>query len=186
MSVKPQTILCTDVFSTTVAAIEAAAAEQEIASIIFTGSTADPRAYVEAAKPLVTAAQSLNIAALVVGETPMVGHIGADGLHVDAHGKPEDYLKGICATLKPKHIVGVGDIRTRDDAFMAAECDVDYVLFGNPASPTAKGNEIEKLLDFTAWWAEIMELPCICMCPASEHEAAILNAGPEFIGYILK
>ncbi len=189
VSVNPRTILCLDVFAAPLevwaAKLQEAVKTQDIASVILTGDLKDPKAYTSAAKPLVAMVQAMNIAALVVGDTQFVGHTGADGLHVEFHGKAEEELEAIVDALKPDYIVGVGDIRARHDVISAAEYDIDYVLFGNPFGTQAKGNELAKIQEFTSWWAEIMELPCVAIAIDESSANVLQELNPEFIGRFL-
>ncbi len=181
----PRSIIILDVFlKDALNRLHAAAQSRDVASVIFTGKQIDARAYIDAATPLVAAAQTLNIAALVTGSPATVQYTSADGLHVNVHGHDESELKAFAGNLKPKFIVGGGDIRNRDDAFAAAEHGLDYILFGNVNAPTGPGNAIAPLAELAKWWVEIAEIPCACLVPTPQDEAAILATKAEFLAYI--
>ena len=110
---------------------------------------------------------------LVEGEPGLVRLLGADGLHVPGGVSA---VKAAVSALKPDLIVGVGDIRSRDDAMDKGELGVDYILFG-PLSGSISAPERE----MAQWWAETMEIPSVLSDP--EASPANYDAGDcEFIG----
>ena len=154
-------------------ALEAALAAQEVAALLLPRGNLSENAYKTLAKAVVPLAQSKGTAVLVEGEPGLVRLLGADGLHVPGG---TDAVKAAVSALKPDLIVGVGDIRSRDDAMDKGELGVDYILFG-PLSGTISEPERE----MARWWAETMEVPSVLSDPHSTT-AAYDAEGCEFIG----
>ena len=107
------------------------------------------RAAVERLRPL---AQKRDIAFLIEDSVELARAVGADGVHLGmavAYGEAR-------RRLGPDAIVGVA-CGTRDEAIDVAEHGADYVTFGDfdDPSPTPAA------LDLTAWWGEIMTVPCV-------------------------
>ena len=117
-------------------------------------------------------------AALLTDNDPrLAARAGADGAHI--HGAGEALAEAI-KSLKPERIVGVGLLRSRDDAMSAGEAGVDYVMFGEPRAdgftPPA-----DQTLDRVAWWAEIFEPPCVGFAARLGDIALLAAAGADFI-----
>ena len=122
---------------------------------------------------LVGSIQARQVAALVVNDVELALALEADGVHVDEAGDLSDALR----RLKPSRIVGVGALNTRDDAMLAGERDIDYLMFGD-------GESLESFaerLDRVAWWAEIFRVPCVAHAQALDEIEALAAAGAEFV-----
>jgi thiamine-phosphate pyrophosphorylase len=143
-----------------------------VALLLPRGQRAD-NAYKDFVKAVAPKAQAAGAAVLIEGEPGLVRTLGADGLHVTGGVSA---VRSAVEALKPDYIVGVGDVRSRDDAMGKAEVGVDYILFG-PLSGTIPAAQRE----LAAWWAETMEIPSILSDPAATA-ADIDAAGCEFIG----
>lgn len=154
-------------------ALEAALAAQEVAALLLPRGNLSENAYKALAKTIVPLAQGKGTAVLVEGEPGIVRLLGADGLHVSGGIMA---VKEAVSALKPDLIVGVGDIRSRDDAMDKGELGIDYILFG-PLSGTISEPERE----MARWWAETMEVPSVLSDPHSTA-AAYDAEGCEFIG----
>ena len=150
----------------------------DVASVVIATGAGDPAALQRAAEKFVPIVQARGAAALILNDTRIAGRAGADGVHVD--GGPADLADAIAA-LRPRKIVGAGDIRSRHDAMVAGEADPDYVFFGRLDGDT--GPEIfDKALDLAAWWSSMFIIPAIVMGGrdvASVRAAA--DAGIEFV-----
>jgi thiamine-phosphate pyrophosphorylase len=116
-------------------------------------------------------------ALLTDNDARLAARVGADGAHV--HG-PAEALDEALKSLKPERIVGAGLLRSRDDAMIAGEKGVDYVMFGEPRrdgfTPPA-----EQTLERVAWWAEIFEPPCVGFAAQLGDIAPLAAAGADFI-----
>jgi thiamine-phosphate pyrophosphorylase len=126
---------------------------------------------------LIEIAARAETALLTDGDARLAARVGADGAHI--HGAGEALDEAI-KSLKPERIVGAGLIRSRDDAMIAGEKGVDYVMFGEPRrdgfTPPA-----EQTLDRVSWWAEIFEPPCVGYAVSHGDIAPLAAAGADFI-----
>ena len=83
--------------------------------------------------------------------------------------------------LKSDRALGVGAIRTRDEAMMLGEVGVDYLMFGEPR-PDGFLPPLEKVIERASWWAEIFETPCVAFAPSLEAVEPLAATQAEFIG----
>ncbi|WP_439601184.1 thiamine phosphate synthase [Devosia sp.] len=156
-----------------VAALNVTLDRDEVAALLLPRGKLAENAYKELAKRIVPLAQAKGAAVLIEGEPGLVRLVGADGLHVPGGIKA---VEEAIAALKPRMIVGAGDIHSRDDAMLKGEAGVDYILFG-PLSGSISAPERE----MAQWWAETMEIPSVLSDP--EAGPASYDAGDcEFIG----
>ena len=150
----------------------------DVASLILPAHGLGEAAFQDAAEALVPVAQQAGAAAVVAGDLRIAGRVGADGVHLEA-AKAE--IADAIARLQPKMLVGAGGIKTRDDALELGELRPDYVFFGrfgydNKPEPHARN------LGLAAWWASMVEIPCVLLggaSLASVEEAAA--TGAEFV-----
>lgn len=150
----------------------------DVASVILPQYGLDDSAFQKLAESLVPVIQAGGAAAMIAGDTRVAARVKADGVHVD--GKPE-VLADAIDRLQDKMMVGAGGAKTRDDALDLGEQRPDYVFFGrfgydNTPAPHHRN------LTLGAWWAEMIEVPCIVMGGsdiASVGEVA--RTGVEFV-----
>src|SRR4029079_4310158 len=158
--------------------LEDALAGGDVASLIITADPGDPARLQLIAETLVPIAQAHDVAALIHNDTRVAGRAKADGVHIDSGA--ED-LKEAIRTLRPRFIVGAGDLRSRHDALISGDAEPDYVFFGRLDGDT--GDAIfPKALDLAAWWSELVTIPAVVMggrSIASVVEAR--DAGIEFV-----
>src|SRR5262249_48027230 len=156
-------------------AFSAAVAAADIACLLLRPSPglADD-AIRSAAERLRAPTQERDIALLIEDRVDLAHAVGADGVHLSmAVGYDEARRR-----LGPDMIVGVA-CGTRDDAITVADGGADYVAFGDFGDPSPA----EAAIDLTAWWAEIMTVPCVGAGCASARDATRLQAaGADFIG----
>lgn len=107
-----------------------------------------------------------------------VSRCGADGVHVAGPAG----LKVALADLKPDRIVGVGGLKSRDDAMTAGELGVDYVMFGEPR-PDGTVPPLDLVVERCAWWAEVFNVPCIGHAPGPDAVPELARTGAEFLGF---
>jgi thiamine-phosphate pyrophosphorylase len=135
------------------------------------------RKLIEACLPLCEKAG----AALLVRDASLARATGCDGAHLDLRNlEVEKALATAAKTLKPKFILGAGGLRNRHAAMEAGECDVDYVMFGEPA-PDGFVPPVEQTLERTRWWAEIFNVPCVAYAAGIDDVVTLAKAGAEFI-----
>ena len=102
----------------------------------------------------------------------------ADGVHFSRGLSPE--LENTLKSLQPERIVGIGGLKTKDDAMTAGEAGVDYLMFGEPA-PDGFTPDIARTLERAAWWAEIFNVPCVAFAARLPDVAALSDAGVDFV-----
>ena len=112
----------------------------------------------------------------------MVARSGADGIHVTAS---RTQLRDALDAHKPERIVGVAGIRSKDDAMGAGDMavagqGVDYVMFGEPQAD-GRQPSLTAVVERTAWWAEIFEVPCVAVAPDISAIPLLADAGADFV-----
>ena len=130
------------------------------------------------AKPVVRAlspiVQRRDAALLVERDARFAARVEADGVHVPRVGAQ---LDDALESLRARKIVGVGGLQSRDDAMIAGESGVDYLMFGGPT----EGQDQDAILERVAWWAEIFNVPCVGYAVSPRHAAEVARAGAEFV-----
>lgn len=158
-------------------ALRAALSAGDIACVLFTPVAGDDNSAKKLIKEIAPVAQGAGAALLVSGWSAVVARAGADGVHLN------DGRKGLADALdsfKPERIVGAGGIRTRDEAMTVAESGVDYVMFGEPARD-GRLPPLEGVVERTAWWAELFEVPCVAFAPDLAAVPLLADAGADFV-----
>lgn len=146
----------------------------EVAALLLPRGNRAENAYKDFARTIIPIGQAGGAAVLLEGAPGLVRMLNADGLHIpDAD---VEATREAVAALRPKMIVGVGGVTTRDDAMTLGELEVDYILFG-PLS----GSTTPAARDMAGWWAETMEIPSVLSDPEASFDAYDA-AGCEFIG----
>jgi thiamine-phosphate pyrophosphorylase len=119
-------------------------------------------------------------AALIIdapADTRLVARAGADGAQLDFDAAK---LADVVSELKPDRIVGVANLRSRDDAMTAGEADVDYLIFGEPR-PDGWMPPLEQVLERCRWWAELFTVPCVGCAPTLADVPAVAETGVDFV-----
>jgi thiamine-phosphate pyrophosphorylase len=150
----------------------------DVASLIIAADPADPSALQKAAEAFVPIAQDAGAAAIIHGDTRIVGRTRADGVLIDSG--PGD-LAAAVAALHPKRMVGAGGVASRHEALAAGEAQPDFLFFGRLDGDSGDG-VFPKALDLAGWWSEVTVIPAIVMggrTLSSVREAAA--AGIEFV-----
>ncbi|MGJ4854414.1 thiamine phosphate synthase [Labrys sp. KB_33_2] len=158
-------------------ALRAALSAGDIACVLFTPVAGDDNGAKKLIKEIAPVVQGAGAALLVSGWSAVVARAGADGVHLN------DGRKGLTDALdsfKPERIVGAGGIRTRDEAMTVAESGVDYVMFGEPARD-GRLPPLEGVVERTAWWAELFEVPCVAFAPDLAAVPLFADAGADFV-----
>ncbi|MDQ0390865.1 thiamine phosphate synthase [Labrys monachus] len=157
--------------------LRAALGAGEVACVLFTPSASDDQSAKKLVKEIAPVVQAGGAALVVSGWNAIIARAGADGVHLI------DGSKGVAEALesfKPERIVGVGGIRTRHEAMTAAEAGVDYVMFGEPAKD-GRLPPLEAIVERTAWWAELFEIPCVAFAPDLAAVPLLADAGADFV-----
>ena len=114
-----------------------------------------------------------NVAILIEDRPDLARTAGADGVHLNMAVAYDEARR----RLGPDLIVGVA-CGTRDEAIDVAEHGADYVSFGDFDDPSPAA----AILDLTAWWSEIMTVPCVgAGCSSRADATRLAAAGADFI-----
>jgi thiamine-phosphate pyrophosphorylase len=155
------------------AGLEAALTAPGVAALLLPRGNRAENAYKDFVKAIAPHAQAAGVAVLIEGEPGLVRMLGADGLHVTGGAAA---VREAVDRLKPDLIVGVGGVRSRDDAMQQAELGVDYILFGPLSGPIPQPQR-----ELARWWAETMEIPSVLSDPEATPQDFAAE-GCEFIG----
>ncbi len=160
-----------------------ACATGAVAAILLRLAPADERTLTNQVKALAPAAQEHGVAVIVDSEAKadlatVAARGGADGAHVN--GAAPALVRELRDRLKSERALGVGGIRTKDDAMSFGEAGVDYLLFGEPR-PDGSLPSLESVVERAAWWAEIFETPCAAYAPSFEAIEPLAATNAEFV-----
>ena len=155
----------------------------DIAAVLLRLAPADERTQINRVKTLAPIAQDRGAAVLVAAEgeidlATVASRGGADGVHI---GPDPASARELRDRLRDDRIVGVGNLRLKDEAMTMGEAGVEYLLFGEPRADGSLP-PFEAVVERAAWWAEIFETPCVAFAPSLEHIAAASATGAEFVG----
>src|SRR5215207_7741898 len=160
-----------------------ACATGAVAAVLLRLAPADERTLTNQVKVLAPAAQDHGAAVIVTTEgkadlAAIAARGGADGVHVN--GADPAMVREMRDRLKSERALGVGAIRTKDDAMTSGEAGVDYLLFGEPR-PDGSLPSLESVLERASWWAEIFETPCAVYAPSLEAVEQLAATNAEFV-----
>jgi len=158
--------------------ITSALSAGDVASIIFSQDKLDETEFLTLVRPLVEAAQSCGVAAIVAGDSRVAGRVGADGIQL---GQDPDLLRDAVERFTPKQMVGVGNVRTRHNALVLGEIEPDYMMFGKTDGDT-HDEPHPKNLNLGEWWASMVEIPGIVMGGRQiESVIGVAQTGVDFV-----
>ena len=124
-------------------------------------------------------AQSREVAFLLNDRPDLAARTDCDGAHV---GQDDTPYREARAILGPQAIIGVSCHNSRHLAMEAAEAGADYVAFGGFFPTETKKVEIIAEIETLAWWAEMMEVPCVAIGGITVQNAPLLiEAGADFL-----
>lgn len=150
----------------------------DVASLILPQYGLDDASFQKLAEKLTPIAQAAGAAVIIGGESRIAARVGADGVHVE--GGPAA-LEDAIDRLQDKMAVGVGGVKTRDEALDLGELQPDYIFFGKFGFDN-KPEPHNRNLGLAAWWSEMIEVPCIVMAGSDiESVAACARTGAEFV-----
>lgn len=134
---------------------------------------------IEALRPV---AQSRGVAFLLNDRADLVRPTGCDGAHV---GQTDMAATAARALLGPDLTLGVTCHDSRDLAMQAGEAGGDYVAFGAFFPTTTKDAPTRADPSLLAWWAELMELPCVAIGGITAANCApLVQAGASFLAVV--
>ncbi len=148
----------------------------DVAAVLLRPGDADERSLINTVKAAAPGVQRAGAALLVDGRPDIVARAGADGAHLAG----PDALQEAVRTLKPNYIAGIGGLRSRHDAMVAAEAGADYVMFGEPDAAGHSPSR-DAVIERVAWWAEVFEIPCVGYATALDDIDALVAAGADFV-----
>ncbi len=159
-----------------------ACAAGDVAAVMARFAVADERSLINAVKAAAAPIQGNGAALIVAAEgdfdlASVAARGGADGVHIEADLA---VVRELRERLKSDRALGVGAIRTRDDAMMLGEVGVDYLMFGEPR-PDGFLPPLEKVIERASWWAEIFETPCVAFAPTIADVPKLAATGAEFV-----
>ncbi|NDC58425.1 MAG: thiamine phosphate synthase [Alphaproteobacteria bacterium] len=136
-------------------------------------------AVLRAAERLMPIAQAAGAAFLINDRPDLAARIGADGVHVGQTDAPYAEARRI---LGPDRIVGVTCHASRHLAMEAGEAGADYVAFGAFYPSTTKEPAHQADVELLAWWADLMEVPCVAIGGITADNAEpLVRAGADFL-----
>ena len=128
-------------------------------------------------------AQAQGVAVLVRDQIELVAKLGLDGVHLSASEHITADVARARAALGRDSIVGASAGLSRHLAMSLAELGADYV--GVDLDKDDSGAQ-SRLLEFVAWWGEIIEVPCVAFGVETPEFAQSLAAnGADFIAMTL-
>ena len=161
------------------AALSRALAGGDVATVFLAAAGRSATAFQDFAEEVVPLIQEAGAAAIVADDTRCAGRAKADGIHVSGGALEE--LRDAIARFSPKLIVGASGFRTRHGAMEAGEALPDYLFFGRLSGAPSPSAEPEDL-ELAAWWASIVELPCVVMGGGDiETFPEAAETGAEFV-----
>jgi thiamine-phosphate pyrophosphorylase len=150
----------------------------DIASLILPAGELDDATFQALAEAIAKPAQAAGVAVVVAGDSRIAGRVHADGIHVEV---PKRELADTIERLDGRMMVGAGGIKTRDDALELGEERPDYVFFGRFGYDTTPEPHPRNLA-LGAWWAQMIEIPCIVMGGSDIASVeAVAATGAEFV-----
>lgn len=162
--------------------LEAALEGGVVAAVLLRLAGAEERTLVNRVKALGPLARHTGAAVVVFAEgaadlPALAIRGGADGVHVSGETADLGDLRG---DLWEGLILGVGGLRSRDDAMTAAEAGADYLIFGEPDTDGTV-MPLDAVAERAAWWAEIFETPCAVFAPTLDALPRLAATGAEFV-----
>jgi len=159
-----------------------ACATGAVAAVLLRLAPADERGLTNLVKALAPAAQEHGAAVLVASEAKadlanVAARGGADGVHISGDAAR---LRELRDRLKSERTIGVGAIRTKDDAMSLGEAGADYLLFGEPR-PDGSLPSLDSVVERASWWAEIFETPCVAYAPSLDAVETMAATNAEFV-----
>lgn len=154
-----------------------------VAAVLLRLGAGDERGLTNLVKALGPSVQDHGTALIVSAEgaadlATIAARGSADGVHV-SEADPRQ-IRELRERLKSERAIGVGQIRTKDDAMTLGEAGVDYLLFGEPRADGSLPS-LDSVVERASWWAEIFETPCVAYAPAMDAVEPLAATGAEFI-----
>ncbi len=150
----------------------------DVASVIVPQYGLNDGEFQKHAEKLVPIIQKADAAALLAGDSRVVGRAKADGLHLTG---PASEISEAIDKYADKLIIGGGNAADRHHALEIGEERPDYIFFGK-LDGDIKPEAHPKNLALAEWWASMIEIPCIVMGGQDPASAlAVAETGAEFV-----
>ncbi|MTI16585.1 thiamine phosphate synthase [Rhodobacteraceae bacterium RKSG542] len=160
------------------AQLEDALSGGDVASLLISVPEVTEPELQKIAKSLVPLAHKHDVAVLIENNTQIAGRSGADGVHVTGS---DAVLEEVMDSFQGDKIIGHSGVKSRHEAMTVASMGVDYIMFGLlDLKPKAEASR--KTIDYSTWWAEVFETPCVALSGSSMQsveDCAATNA--EFV-----
>ncbi|MET3856095.1 thiamine phosphate synthase [Rhizobium sp. OAE497] len=150
----------------------------DVASVIVPQYGLDDGVFQKHAEKLVPIIQEAGAAALIAGDSRIVGRAKADGLHLTG---PAAEIAEAIDKYADKLIVGGGNATDRHNALEIGEERPDYIFFGK-LDGDIKPEAHPKNVALGEWWASMIEIPCMVMGGTDPASALVVaESGAEFV-----
>ena len=160
------------------ARIAAALEGGDVASLILPQYGRDDDVFQRFAEEVAPLAQQRGVAVMIAGDIRIAMRAKADGVHLET-GKTE--LQETIDKHQSKLMVGAGGAKTRDNALELGETRPDYIFFGRFGYDD-KPEPHPRNLSLGAWWAQMIQIPCIVMAGSDIASVETVAAtGVEFV-----
>lgn len=142
----------------------------------------DDDAIRRAVSALMPLAHAADIAFVLNDRPDLAKEMGCDGVHV---GREDTTYAEARRIVGPDRIVGVTCHNSRHLAMVDAEAGADYVAFGAFFPTGTKEPKATAEIETLAWWAEMMEVPCVAIGGiTAENCAPLVRAGADFLAVV--
>lgn len=150
----------------------------DVASVIVPQYALNDSEFQKHAEKLVPIIQDAGAAALLAGDSRVVGRTKADGLHLTG---PASEISEAIEKYADKLIVGGGNAADRHHALEIGEQRPDYIFFGK-LEGDIKPEAHPKNVALGEWWASMIAIPCIVMGGTDPASALVVaDSGAEFV-----
>lgn len=150
----------------------------DVASVIIPQRDLGEHEFQDVTSILVPIIQKAGAAALIAGDTRVMGRSKADGIHVTGNA---DDLYDAVDRFSPEKIVGGGNAKDRHNSLSMGDTQPDYLFFGK-LDGDIKSEPHPKNVKLGQWWSEFVEIPCIVMGGTDiESALEIAEAGCDFL-----
>lgn len=136
---------------------------------------------IKAIERLRPVAQSRDVAFLINDRPDLAKKHGCDGAHVGQTDMKAPAARKILGDL----MLGVTCHGSRHLAMQAGEDGADYVAFGAFFPTATKVPPAMANVETLAWWAQVMEVPCVAIGGiTAENCAPLVQAGADFLAVV--
>jgi thiamine-phosphate pyrophosphorylase len=152
-----------------------------IACVLITTASSDEAQMKKTLQSLAPLIQQHDTALLTLNAPHIAMRAQADGCHIATQSETlADDLAQAIASIKPRGIIGVGNLKSKHDAMSAGERDIDYVMFGEPSADGYVA-PFEQRCERISWWADIFNVPCVAYAHNFDEIKLLCKAGADFI-----